>query len=305
MMKKILLFLFVSTLSQFIYAQQPLTGTPVTDTLTVPKKAKNWKISGDHSLIVNQSSFSNWIAGGTNSFGGSARIKYSLDYKKGKNIFKNKITIGYGQVNNKNDKMRKTDDILLLESMYGRGISKNWYASVDLSFKTQMFNGYDYSAHPDYTSKDRISSFMSPGYLTVGFGFDYKPDGNFQLSLLPITSKNTFVLDRKLQKKDNYGLKHDGDYMYMELGAMVNAKYKVEIMKNVVWDNSLSLFSNYLSHAERVDVNFGSVIDMKVNNHISTKLTFDLIYDHDQIKRVQTRQTFGIGLSYGFNSKNK
>jgi hypothetical protein len=305
MMKKILLFLLVSTLSQFIYAQQLLTGSLLTDSITVPQKTKNWKITGDHSLIVNQSSFSNWIAGGTNSFGGSARIKYSLDYKKGKNIFKNKITIGYGQVNNKNDKMRKTDDILLLESMYGRSISKNWYASVDLSFKTQMFNGYDYTAHPDYTPQDRISSFMSPGYLTLGVGFEYKPDGNFQLSLLPITSKNTFVLDKKLQKKDNYGLKHDGDYMFMELGAMVNAKYKVEIMKNVVWDNSLSLFSNYLSHAERVDVNFGSIIDMKVNNHISTKLTFDLIYDHDQIKRVQTRQTFGIGLSYGFNSKNK
>lgn len=305
MMKKILLFLLVSTLSQFIYAQQLLTGNLLTDSITVPQKTKNWKITGDHSLIVNQSSFSNWIAGGTNSFGGSARIKYSLDYKKGKNIFKNKITIGYGQVNNKNDKMRKTDDILLLESMYGRSISKNWYASVDLSFKTQMFNGYDYTAHPDYTPQDRISSFMSPGYLTLGVGFEYKPDGNFQLSLLPITSKNTFVLDKKLQKKDNYGLKHDGDYMFMELGAMVTGKYKVEIMKNVVWDNVLSLFTNYLSHTERVDVNFGSVIDMKVNNHISTKLTFDLIYDHDQIDKVQTRQTFGIGLSYGFNSKNK
>lgn len=305
MMKKILLFLLVSTLSQFIYAQQLLTGSLLTDSITVPQKTKNWKITGDHSLIVNQSSFSNWIAGGTNSFGGSARIKYSLDYKKGKNIFKNKITIGYGQVNNKNDKMRKTDDILLLESMYGRSISKNWYASVDLSFKTQMFNGYDYTAHPDYTPQDRISSFMSPGYLTLGVGFEYKPDGNFQLSLLPITSKNTFVLDKKLQKKDNYGLKHDGDYMFMELGAMVTGKYKVEIMKNVVWDNVLSLFTNYLSHTERVDVNFGSVIDMKVNNHISTKLTFDLIYDHDQIDKVQTRQTFGIGLSYGFNSKNK
>ena len=200
--------------------------------------------------------------------------------------------------------MKKTDDILLLESMYGRSISKNWYASVDMSFKTQMFNGYDYTAHPDYTPKDRISSFMSPGYLTLGIGYDFKPDGNFQLSLLPITSKNTFVLDRKLQKKNNYGLKHDGDCVYMELGAMASAKYKLVVMKNVVWNNSLSLFTNYLSHTERVDVNFGSVVDMKVNDYISTKLTFDMIYDHDQIKRVQTRQTFGIGVSYGFKSKN-
>lgn len=304
MMKKFLLFILITTISPYFYSQQILTDSPLKDTVTIPEKVKNWKISGDHSLIVNQSSFSNWIAGGTNSFGGSGRIKYTFDYKKGKNIFKNILTIGYGQVNNKNDKMKKTDDILLLESMYGRSISKNWYASVDMSFKTQMFNGYDYTTHPDYTPKDRISSFMSPGYLTLGIGFDFKPDGNFQLSLLPITSKNTFVLDRKLQKKNNYGLKHDGDCVYMELGAMASAKYKLVVMKNVVWNNSLSLFTNYLSHTERVDVNFGSVVDMKVNDHISTKLTFDMIYDHDQIKRVQTRQTFGIGVSYGFKSKN-
>jgi len=304
MMKKFLLFILITTISPYSYSQQILTDSPLKDTVTIPEKVKNWKISGDHSLIVNQSSFSNWIAGGTNSFGGSGRIKYTFDYKKGKNIFKNILTIGYGQVNNKNDKMKKTDDILLLESMYGRSISKNWYASVDMSFKTQMFNGYDYTAHPDYTPKDRISSFMSPGYLTLGFGYDFKPDGNFQLSLLPITSKNTFVLDRKLQKKNNYGLKHDGDCVYMELGAMASAKYKLVVMKNVVWNNSLSLFTNYLSHTERVDMNFGSVVDMKVNDYISTKLTFDMIYDHDQIKRVQTRQTFGIGVSYGFKSKN-
>lgn len=304
MMKKFLLFILITTISPYSYSQQILTDSPLKDTVTIPEKVKNWKISGDHSLIINQSSFSNWIAGGTNSFGGSGRIKYTFDYKKGKNIFKNILTIGYGQVNNKNDKMKKTDDILLLESMYGRSISKNWYASVDMSFKTQMFNGYDYTAHPDYTPKDRISSFMSPGYLTLGFGYDFKPDGNFQLSLLPITSKNTFVLDRKLQKKNNYGLKHDGDCVYMELGAMASAKYKLVVMKNVVWNNSLSLFTNYLSHTERVDVNFGSVVDMKVNDYISTKLTFDMIYDHDQIKRVQTRQTFGIGVSYGFKSKN-
>ncbi|WP_295810106.1 DUF3078 domain-containing protein [uncultured Apibacter sp.] len=303
-MKKFLLFILITTISPYSYSQQILTDSPLKDTVTIPEKVKNWKISGDHSLIINQSSFSNWIAGGTNSFGGSGRIKYTFDYKKGKNIFKNILTIGYGQVNNKNDKMKKTDDILLLESMYGRSISKNWYASVDMSFKTQMFNGYDYTAHPDYTPKDRISSFMSPGYLTLGIGYDFKPDGNFQLSLLPITSKNTFVLDRKLQKKNNYGLKHDGDCVYMELGAMASAKYKLVVMKNVVWNNSLSLFTNYLSHTERVDVNFGSVVDMKVNDYISTKLTFDMIYDHDQIKRVQTRQTFGIGVSYGFKSKN-
>jgi hypothetical protein len=151
------------------------------------------------------------------------------------------------------------------------------------TFQTQIANGYDYAVNPDYTSKDRRSSFMAPAYLTLGFGFEYKPDGKFQLSVLPLTSKTTFVLDRKLQKKGNYGLENDGDSAYMELGALITAKYKTKIMDNITWENYLTLFSNYITHTERIDIAYGTLVNMKVNSRISTRLTFDLIYAHNQI----------------------
>jgi hypothetical protein len=279
------------------------TITIVKDTVIPEKKVKYWEISGDHSLTLNQSAFSNWVAGGNNSFGAAAKVSYSFNFKKGKHIAKNKITVGYGQVNSEGEKPKKTDDVLALESMYGYQISKNWYMSSAATFQTQIANGYDFTANPDYTTKDRRSAFMAPAYLTLGVGFEFIPGTKFQLSVLPLTSKTTFVLDQKLQKKGNYGLENDGDSVYMELGALVTAKYKTAIMDNIIWENYLTLFSNYITHTERVDIAYGTLVNMKVNSRISTKLTFDLIYAHNQIKKTQIKQTFGVGFSYKFKSK--
>ncbi|TWP24036.1 DUF3078 domain-containing protein [Apibacter muscae] len=273
------------------------------DSIIVPKKEKHWKIIGEQSLTINQSSFSNWVAGGVNSFGASAKINYSFNYEKGKNIFKNKIILGYGQVSNEKEKPKKTDDVIHIESMYGYKISKSWYSSIASSLITQMANGYNYDADPDYTVKDRKSAFMSPGYITLGLGFEYKPYGKLQISILPVTAKATLILDKKLQKKGEYGLKKDGDNLFMELGNLFTIKYDFDLMKNVSTNNTLSLFSNYLEHVERFNIVYGTIINMKINNSLATKLTFDLIYAHNQVQKVQIKQTFGLGMSYKFQTE--
>ncbi len=309
MLRKLFFFLFIVSINSAL-SQEAKKDTLVSqDSLLIKQdtlpgiKEKRWKIHGDNSLLLTQSAFSNWVAGGNNSFGATAKVKYAFDYKKGKNIWNSRVILGYGQVNSEGEKPKKTDDIVALESSYGYRISKNWYMSAATTLQTQIANGYDYSVNPDYTSKDRKSAFMAPGYLTLGGGFEYKPSDKFQFSILPITSKTTFVLDKKLQKKGNYGLEKDGNWNYMELGALATVKLKTELMKNVMWENYLTLFSNYLSHMERIDVAYATVVNMKVNSYISTKLTFDLIYAHNQVEKVQIKQTFGVALSYTIKSK--
>lgn len=291
-MKKILVLTF-SFLSLISIAQEKQ------DSLA----SKHWKIIGQNSLLLNQNSFSNWVAGGNNSFGLNAKSNYEFNYKKNKHIWDNKIILGYGQASNEGDKPRKTDDILSLNSTYGYQIKENYYASAFVGFLSQFAEGYDYGKTPDYSSKDRISAFMSPGYLTVGFGVDYKPTDNFSLSVKPLTSKMTFVLDKKLQRKDNFGLKHDGDSFRYEFGALLGANYKTELFTNVKWTNSLTLYSNYLFHAERIDISYSTALNMKVNDFISTILTLDILYDHDQLKKTQLKQTLGVGFSYNFERK--
>jgi hypothetical protein len=45
-------------------------------------EVEGWKSKGNVSLLFNQSSFSNWVAGGENNLSGTAGINYDFNYKK-------------------------------------------------------------------------------------------------------------------------------------------------------------------------------------------------------------------------------
>jgi hypothetical protein len=41
---------------------------------------------------------------------------------------------------------------------------------------------------------------------------------------------------------------------------------------------------------------YGALLNLKVNKYISSNITLDLLYDHNQIEKTQMKQTLGIGL---------
>lgn len=76
-------------------------------------------------------------------------------------------------------------------------------------------------------------------------------------------------------------------------------------MENVSIINTASVFSNYLDHPERLVLAYGAVLNLKVNKYISSNITLDLLYDHNQIQKTQLKQTLGIGFGYTFNNGGK
>lgn len=276
---------------------------------TEEKDNRLWLIKGDNSLTFNQAAFSNWSSGGSNSFGLNTKIDYTFNYKRNSTIWNNRIIISYGQLSNQKDKPRKTDDQLSISSTFGRRINSKWYKSLTFDFNTQIAEGFNYGATPNYSSKDRISNFMAPAYASLGLGLTYTPNKNFELAIKPVTLKSTFVLDKKLQKKDNFGLENDGDFIYLELGGMINAVYKATLLKNIKTENTLNIFSNYLDHAERLAIIYKGALNMKINQYISSKLTLDIIYNHNIMRKTQIKQTMGVGFAYlidnKINDKNK
>ena len=72
-MKNALLFLMLLCGSIAGYAQAP--ATPAKDTTKV------WTIHGENTLLLNQSSFTHWAAGGTNAFAGNINLNYDFNYK--------------------------------------------------------------------------------------------------------------------------------------------------------------------------------------------------------------------------------
>ncbi|MCS3528947.1 DUF3078 domain-containing protein [Chryseobacterium sp. JUb7] len=292
-MKKILLPISVF-LGMYAFAQE--NNTPVTDTV------KAWSIQGQNTLMLNQAAFSNWVGGGANNVGWLAGVNYNMTYEKGKDLWENIIILGYGQNNTKGVGTRKTQDVINVSTNYGREFVKHWYISGGVGLQTQFAPGYEDGNNPE---AKKISNFMAPGYLNAGVGVTYRPHDKLTVTLRPANARVTFVLDDELQYAGSYGLKNDGDSSLFQFGFLGTAMYKLKIMDNITLTNTGSVFSNYLDHPERLVLAYGGILNMKINKFISTNITLDLLYDHNQIRRTQLKQTLGVGFAYNIDNGNK
>lgn len=271
--------------------------------LDTAKKQEGWTIRGTNVLLLNQAAFSNWIAGGINSIALTAKADYEFNLKKGKNLWENRILMGYGLRSEEKSEATKVEDVIDLTAKYGYQIKQsNWYTAAALNLKTQFSKGYDYSK----PTQGYISNFMAPGYVTFGLGVDYIPNDNFQLSIHPLTSRLTFIGDQAVFDPDHDGILTDafgakpGENFVYQLGAYIGGRYKTKLMENVFLDNRLGLFTNYLKDPQNMVLAYSGILDLKVNRFISTQITADLFYDDNQIGKLQLKETLGVGLTYKF-----
>jgi hypothetical protein len=291
--KKILLIALIGYLSLSSFAQEK------TDSI------KPWKFNGVTSINFSQVSLTNWAAGGENSYAFNGLINLEANYSKDKNDWANKLELGYGVQKQGDQELRKTDDYIDFVSKYGRKVSKSFFISAMLNFKTQMNEGKKYETDTSYV----ISEFLAPGYLQGALGMEYKPNETFYAVISPVAGKLTMVLDDTLSARGSFGV-DPGEKTRLELGGSASVGVKQEILKNVILSSTLGLFSNYLENAQNIDVDWKVMINMKINDYLSANLNTHLIYD-DDIKttddngnphgaKVQFKEVFGVGLTYKF-----
>lgn len=297
-MKKVLFFIAALFATAFAQAQDTIAPPPVADTISP------WKFKGNASLLFNQSTFDNWVAGGENNISGNVGINYEINYKKDDWTWDNKFIASYGIVKTRTSAFaKKTDDRLEVNSVLGKQIkdSKYWYYSAFLNFKTQFTKGYIYERDEnDAEQRREYTNFLSPGYLLVGPGILYKRDENLRVNFAPATSKFTFV-DKAftLPNEEYFGVK-EGESMRYELGFNASAYYKLDIIANVTFENILNLYSNYLEDPQNVDIDYQLNIVMRINRYLTTNLSFQTIYDDNAFRGFQVRQVFGVAVNYGF-----
>lgn len=270
-----------------------------------------WKFNGGISLNVSQLSLTNWAAGGENSVSGNGLIRLSGNYDDGKLSWDNDLIMGYGLIQQGKGPASKSDDKFDLASKLGYRASGNWFITALLSFRSQFAEGYE---NPGDENRVKISNRLAPGYLNLSAGMDFKPGDKFTLLLAPVTGKITLVMDDDLSAAGSFGLS-PGQRVRSEFGAFVKVAYKNEIMKNVLLDTRVDLFSNYLENPQYVDINWDLLLTFTINEYLSATIITQLIYDKD-IKfgsdttgdgmndtfesKVQFKEILGIGFTYNF-----
>jgi hypothetical protein len=268
---------------------------------TVPK---TWKIGGLFNLNFNQSALSNWSAGGDKS---SVSLETFLNahafYKKGKNAWDNTLDMAYGMISTTSLGTRKTDDRFDLLSKYGYDIGKNWYISGIFDFRSQFAPGY---AYPSNLPRQLTSDLLSPAYVLLSPGLNYKPNDNFSFFISPATARWVIVRNDSLASVGAFGV-DSGKNSRFEFGAYSSITYNKKISPSAVYSGRLDLFSNYLRNPQDIVIYWTNILAVKITKIISMSISANLIYDND-IKTVndngtqggpkpQIQELFGIGIA--------
>lgn len=275
---------------------------------------KNWEFSGFFQQNLNQVNFTNWAAGGENSFSSTTNARMNVNYANDKISWESYLDLSYGIIKLENNPVRKNTDKIEFFSKLGREINPKLNYSAIFNFQSQFDKGYNL---PD--DENVVSRFMAPGYLTVALGLDYKPADYISFFISPVTGKFTFVMDDDLSSQGAYGVE-PGENVNPELGAMVRIEFQKEVITNVNVNSRVILFNNYTDsnadNRKNTDVDWLTGINMPINEFLTATIGLHLLYDHDiDITRTETvngeevtvtgpttqfMQQFGIGLTYNF-----
>lgn len=272
----------------------------------------HWKVGGNGSFTFNQISLKNWAAGGKNSLSGTFLSKTTANYKSDKATWDNVLDLGYGMMKYDDEDYQKSEDKILLSSVYGYDAAKQkLFYSASFDFKSQFAKGYKYISKDE---REYVSKGFAPAYINLSLGMLYKPNDCFSFFLSPVTGHITVVTDTLLSK--SYGLEQ-GDKVRMEYGASAKLNInKKNLVKNVDYFLRADFFSNLTDHPEHIDVDMETGFNLNVNDWLTAVLKFNILFD-DDIKykqtveladgtketrlrgaRVQVKELFGFGLQF-------
>lgn len=305
------LFLFPA----FLWAQQdvdPAARTAAEKALRTRAAADTiggWKTEGIFQVNLTQVSLTNWAAGGFSSISGIAQFNGTANWKKDRRAWDNSLALAFGGQQQQDGPTVKTDDRVELNSKYGYELSNSWYLAALGQFRTQFTEGFN-------AEGTRISHRLSPGYVLLGAGMDYKPNDKLSVYMSPATARLVIVTDERLWGGSAdpdlrvYGVRN-GETTEMELGGYVRFQYQTPLAENITFLTRGDLFSNYLRDPQNIDVTWETLWTFKVNNWFAATFNTILIYDHDtKLPRTdaegnthlgpatQFKQTLGLGLTF-------
>ena len=256
-------------------------------TFAQDEQPQGWSHKGNIGLNFGQSSYTNWAAGGQSSITGQGIFNYEIHYLKNKFKWDNTLNtaLGYSIFDFKK-KPVKMDDKIEFTSLAGLKATEHLNYAAELAFRSQFAKGFDYATD----STHYISKFLAPAYVTLGLGIEWVPSPHFSLYFSPITGRMTIVNDDHLAEIGAFGVnsldandtvQHAVNKIRYEFGARAVAKFQYPLAKNIDFNSKLELFSNYLNHPERIDVDWQNMLVLKVNDWLNANISTHLIYDYD------------------------
>lgn len=263
-----------------------------------------WKQERKLGVLINQSSFDNWLAGGVNSFSGTINFDYDLFYHNENWAWTTTLdaALGYAKTQG-NEYLSKTEDQLEFNSLLERKSVRTWNFATSFNIKTQNAPGNVFVDQEGGIERIKTSGFFSPAYMRLGAGLSFKDEEKIAIQFNPLTVRlivvDEFFTQNLAPDESYFGVAADKTTRW-EAGAAIALQSKLILMKNVELKNQLFLVANYLQEAKNIDLDYTVTLDMKVNEYLSAMLEVQLLYDDNALADLQLRQVFGLAVSLPF-----
>ncbi|GIV36760.1 MAG: hypothetical protein KatS3mg032_1139 [Cyclobacteriaceae bacterium] len=271
-----------------------------------PDTTTHWRKKFILGLNFNQASFSsNWKGGGINSVGLNGLLNFKARYLKARLSWDNELDFLYGFVRNEGQGFRKTVDRLFLDTKFGYSLNDKWDLFSSINLLTQFAPGYRFN---DDNTRNLISDFFAPAFLTSAWGVEYRPSEFFRMRISPFTPRLTFVYDNNgrfdaVSTTAPYGV-NTGENLRMEwLAFQLLADFNKDIFQNVNLKWRYMMFANYETlSAKTIDHRLDLTMAAKVGRFFNVNLGVIALYDADQTDGVQVNQLFNLGFLYSFQN---
>lgn len=292
-----------------------------------------WTNSAEFSLGFNQTSLFNWAAGGNNTVTLAAGMDLKANYKKDLAAWTNRLQTDYGFLwsSDKRGLLQKNKDRIKFESKFAYKTKKDskWNYSASLDFRSQFAPGYkDFEEIEGKWIGKQVSKALSPGYLDLALGLEWKPNDWFDLNLSPLDGGMVICTDKDL--RPTYGMKRKDDTdplspyrsTLFQLGARLKTNVAVSINDNFKYETQVILFYDYLYDYDApntskfpIRVNWDNKISFQVGRFFKIGLDTWMIYDPIILfsaqdpsvgtHKVQFKEFFSVNFTYTFQRKNK
>ncbi len=274
-----------------------------------------WVVGVLNQVGFSQLALSNWAEGGDGQVAFSFYVDANFNYAKDKMIWENRVKLGYAFAQtfdtsiDPSRRFKKNDDKVQIDSKWGYKMVENLYFTSALNFRSQIAPGYDYSTE----SVTRTSQFMSPGYVSLGLGFDYKPIPSLSCNISPLTGNLVVVNNEALRVRYGNDINQP---VRPELGAQVKIDYRKTLGVFTV-GTTLMLFYDYLNveHPDYVQVYWDLDLAVKLTKYLTATLRTNLIWDQNilfpsdtnpqGVPRVQFKEILGFSFTYQIGDYKK
>lgn len=267
----------------------------------------NWIHTFDGSLQFSQAYISpNWYQGGNSNLNMIANAIWNLKLNPAFHpnlIFETSVSYKLGVNNAPDDSLHQyniSDDIFQVNSKFGVRAFRKWFYSVNVLFKTQLFNNYKKN------SADLAAAFLSPGEFNVGIGMTYsnanpKKTVEFNASVAPFSYNLKTCTNERIDPKQ-FGIDR-GHTTVSQFGSSAELTFRWKMRYNIQYYSRMFIFTNY----EYVQGDWENTIDFAISRFFSTKIYAHLRYDSSTKKvagtewhQWQLKEILSIGFSYKF-----